>query len=152
VAATAALALVAAGCGAESHPNGPRPQSPTRVSVTISGKRVIVQPTEIGVGREKSQQIPQNQNEPQPVIKADEGPLDVVFVTANQTDTDSQLEVAGPKEATSAAIPGSSPGTFQTELPTGTYEISAADVPGAKPGKLVVGPVRTSSENNVLLP
>ena len=30
--------------------------------------------------------------------------------------------------------------------------ISAADIPGAKPAKLVVGPYRTSSENDVLLP
>jgi hypothetical protein len=146
----AALAL--AGCGAESHPNQPRPQAPTRVSVTISGKQVIVAPTEIGFGKEKSQQIPQNQNHPQPVIKGDERPLDVIFVTANQTDTDLHLEVDGPKEATSAAFPPSSPGTFQTELPTGTYTISAADIPGAKPGRLVVGPVRTSSQNDVLLP
>lgn len=145
-------ALALAGCGAESHPNGPRPQSPTRVSVTISGKQVIVAPTEIGFGKEKSQQIPQNQNQPQPVIKGDERPLDVIFVTANQTDTDSKLEVDGPAEATSAAFPASSPGTFQTELPAGTYTISAADIPGAKPAELVVGPIRTSSQNNVLLP
>jgi hypothetical protein len=152
VAAAAVLVLAATGCGAESHPNEPRPQSPTRVSVTISGKKVIVQPTEIGIGKEKSQQIPQNQNEPQPVIKGDKRPLDVIFVTANQSDTDSHLEVDGPKEATSAAVPAGSPGTFQTELPTGTYTISAADIPGAKPGKLVVGSIRTSSENDVLLP
>jgi len=148
----AVLALYAVGCGAESHPNEPRPQSPTRVSVTISDKGVIVQPTEVGIGKEKSQQIPQNQNHAQPVIKGDERPLDVIFVTANQSGTDSHLEIDGPKEATSAAVPASSPGTFQTELPTGTYTISAADVPGAKPAKLVVGPIRTSSENDVLLP
>jgi len=34
----------------------------------------------------------------------------------------------------------------------GIYTVSAADVPSAKPAKLVVGPVRTSSQNDVLLP
>ena len=151
--AASALALLAfAGCGAESHPNEPRPQSPTRVSVTISDKGVIVQPVEIGIGKEKSQQIPQNQNHPQPRIEGDERPLDVIFVAANQTDTDSKLEVDGPKEATSAPVYASSPGTFQAQLPAGTYTISAAGIPGAEPAKLVVGPVRTSSENDVLLP
>jgi hypothetical protein len=152
VAASALALLAVAGCGAESHPNGPRPQSPTRVSVTISPQGVIVQPVEIGIGKEKSQQIPQNQNQPQPRIEGDERPLDVVFVAANQTGTDSHLEVDGPKEATSGPVYASSPATFQTELPTGTYTISAADIPGAKPAKLIVGPVRTSSENDVLLP
>jgi hypothetical protein len=151
-AALAAAALAVAGCGAETHPNHPRPQSPTRVSVTISDHKVIVAPTEIGFGKEKTQQIPQNQNQPQPVIKGDEGPLDVIFVAANQSDTDSHLEIDGPKEATSEAFPASSPGTFQTELPAGNYTISASDIPGAKPAKLVVGSIRTSSENDVLLP
>jgi hypothetical protein len=30
--------------------------------------------------------------------------------------------------------------------------VAAADVPGARPGKLVVGPYRASSQNDVLLP
>lgn len=151
--AASALALLAlAGCGAESHPNEPRPQSPTRVSVTISDKGVLVQPVEVGIGKEKSQQIPQNQNQPQPQIEGDERPLDVIFVASNQTTTDSHLELDGPKEATSRPVYANSPGTFQAELPTGTYTISAADIPGAKPAKLVVGPIRTSSENDVLLP
>jgi hypothetical protein len=145
-------ALAAAGCGAESHTNDPRPQSPTRVSVTISPKAVIVQPLEVGIGKEKSQQIPQNQNHPQPVIKGDDRPLDVIFVAANQTTTDSHLELRGPHDATSTPLYANSPGTFQAQLPAGVYTISAAGIPGAQPGKLVVGKIRTSSENDVLLP
>ena len=152
VAAVAVAALVAAGCGSESHVNDPRPQSPTRVSVTISDKAVIVQPGRVGIGKEKSQQIPQNQNHPQPPIKGDDRPLDVIFVTANQTTTDAHLELRGPQEATSTPVYANSPGTFQTELPTGVYTISAAGIPGAQSGKLVVGPIRTSSQNDVLLP
>ena len=57
--AVGALALLAAGCGAESHPNDPRPQVATRVSVTVTPSRVIVDPVRIVVGPEKTQQIPQ---------------------------------------------------------------------------------------------
>jgi hypothetical protein len=146
-----AIALLAAGCGAESHPNEPRPQVATRVSVTVTEKAVTVQPGGIGMGPERTQQIPQNENEAQPAIKTD-GPVDVVFVTANQTGTDSELEVRGPTDASSGPLLAGSPASFQTDLETGTYVITAADIPSARPGKLVVGPYRASSENDVLLP
>src|ERR1700753_245412 len=80
------LAVVGAGCGAESHPNEPRPAVPTRVSVTIGKKGVTVQPSTTAAGPEKHQQLPQNQNQPQPNIKT-QAPLNVVFVTANQTES-----------------------------------------------------------------
>lgn len=146
-----AIALALAGCGAESHPNEPRPQVATRVSVTISEGAVTVQPRGIGIGPDRTQQIPQNQNHPQPPIKTD-APLDVVFVAANQTETDSKLEVIGPTDASSGPLLAGSPGSFQTSLPTGTYVITAPDIPSARPGKLVVGPYRASSKNDVLLP
>lgn len=145
------LALAAAGCGAQSHPNEPRPQVASRVSVTITPSGVIVQPTRIGVGPERTQQIPQNQNHPQPPIKTD-APLDAVFVAANQTGEETKLVLRGPRDAESNPIPATSPGTLQTDLPTGTYVIAAAGLPGARPGKLVVGPYRASSENDILLP
>ena len=143
---------LAAGCGAETHPNEPRPQAPLRVSVTITPKAITVQPAAVGVGPARTQQIPQNQNHPQPRIKGDDGPLTVSIVTANQTRTDSKLELRGPRDVSSVPIPAGSPATLQTDLPTGTYIVAAADVPGARLGKLVVGPYRASSENDVLLP
>lgn len=145
------LAFVGAGCGAESHPNEPRPQSPTRVSVTISDNGVIVAPQKIAFGPEPSQQIPQNQNHPQPPRQTDE-PLNVVFVIANQSENKARLEIDGPKETTSEALFANSPGTLQTALPTGTYTLRASGVPGAPDAKLAVGSLRTSSENDVLLP
>src|ERR1700752_3971757 len=89
------LALVGAGCGATSHPNEPRPAVPTRVSVTIGKSGIIVVPGTIGMGPEKHQQLPQNQNHPQPPIKT-QAPLDVVFVAANQTGSNSKLVIRGP--------------------------------------------------------
>jgi hypothetical protein len=150
--AAGAAALTAVGCGAESHPNQPRPQSPTRVSVTISETGVIVTPKAIAVGPEKSQQIPQNQDHPQPVRKTRE-PLNVVFVIANQTDHEALVEVrSGTTLLSSNKIPPRSPSTFSTQLETATYTVAAAGIPEEPTTKLVVGPVRTSSENDVLLP
>jgi hypothetical protein len=149
--AVGALALVAAGCGTESHTNNPRPQVASRVSVTITPSAVIVDPVRIGVGPEKTQQIPQNQNESQPPIKTDR-PLDTIFVAANQTRSNVRLVVRGPREAESNPIARTSPGTLQTDLPAGTYVIAAAGLPKARAGQLVVGPYRPSSENDVLLP
>jgi hypothetical protein len=146
-----AIAIAAAGCGSESHPNEPRPQVATRVSITLTEKAVTVQPGGIGTGPDRTQQIPQNENDPQPAIRTD-APLDVVFVAANQTGIDSELEVSGPTDASSGPLFANSPGSFQANLPTGTYLIAATDIPSARPAKLVVGPYRASSENDVLLP
>ena len=150
--ALAVLALALAGCGAESHVNDPRPQPPTRVSVAISDEGVEVQPPRIAIGPEPTQQIPQNVHAGQPQVRSN-APLDVVLVAANLTDTDSVLEVRGQGEdLTSEALVANGNISLQAALPTGIYTVRAADIPGAKPGKLVVGPFRSSSENDVLLP
>jgi hypothetical protein len=123
-----------------------------RVSVTITPRAITVQPTAVGAGPARTQQIPQNENHAQPVIRGDEKPLTVSIVIANQTRSNSQLEIRGPRDASSVPIPAGSPATLQTDLPTGTYVLAAANVPSARPGKLVVGPYRASSKNDVLLP
>jgi hypothetical protein len=144
------LALVGAGCGAETHPNEPRPSVPTRVSVTIGDGGIVVKPSSIGMGPEKHQQLPQNQNHAQPNVKT-QAPLDVVFVTANQTGKDSKLVIRGPHQATSPQVDANSPATFAAELPTGSYTIAAAGEHGA-PATFKVGPYRASSKNDLLLP
>jgi hypothetical protein len=123
-----------------------------RVSVTITPRAITVQPGAVGVGPAHTQQIPQNQNHAQPAIRRDDKPLTVSIVIANQTRSDSKLEIRGPRDDSSVPIPAGSPATLQTDLPTGTYVIGAANVPSARPGKLVVGPYRASSKNDVLLP
>jgi hypothetical protein len=143
------LALFGAGCGAESHPNEQRPAVSTRVSVTIGEHGgVVVKPSTIGMGPEKHQQLPQNQDHPQPPIKT-QAPLSVVFVTANQTGKDEKVTIKGPKSASSKNIAPRSPGTFSAELPTGSYTVSAG---GGEEATLKVGPYRASSQNDLLLP
>ncbi len=150
--ALALVALIGSGCGAESHVNDPRPQPPTRVSVTVSDGAVNVQPPRIAIGPEPTQQIPQNQHAGQPAVRSD-APLNVVFVAANLTAVDSHLQVrGGGKELTSQPLYANNNVTMQAILPTGVYRVSAADVPSARSAKLVIGPFRTSSQNDVLLP
>jgi hypothetical protein len=146
-----ALGLLAAGCGSEEHPNEPRPQPPTRVSVTVTPKAITVQPPRIAIGPEPSQQIPQNQHARQPQVRS-KAPVNVVFVTANLTNFDSKLEVRGPRNAKSGALVANGNNSMLAELPTGTYEVSAADIPSAKPVRFTVGPYRSSSENDLLQP
>lgn len=139
------------GCGESRHANEQRPSGSTRVSVTISKKEVIVQPTEIAQRAEPTQEIPQNQNHPEPPIKSDK-PLNVTFVAANQTATDTQLKIRGATEAESETVFARSPGTFHVDLPTGSYTVSVVGMPEARPGHLTVGRYRASSQNDVLLP
>ena len=144
-------ALVAAGCGATTRPNDPRPAVSTRISVILTPKAVIVQPGEVAMGEEPTQQIPQNRGAKQPPINSKK-PLDITFVAANQTGDPAHLIVKGPAEAKSGPVFARSPATFQASLPTGSYTVTAADVPGARPAHFDVGPYRAGSENELLLP
>ncbi len=146
----AALSFAALGCGAQEHPNEPRPSAPTRVSVAISKDAVTVTPDRIAMGEEKKQLIQQNRKQAQPPIQTKE-PLNVVFVSANLTPTESRLEIHGPKNASSGLLAAEGNNSYQAALPTGSYKISAADI-SAKPATLTVGPYRASSQNDVLPP
>lgn len=151
-AALGALTLAASGCGAQQHANEPRPQPPTRVSVSITEHAITAQPAQIAIGPEPAKQIPQNQRSGQPPVRSD-APLTVALVAANLTRFESRLEVRGPrKSASSGPLVANGNGTFQLDLPTGVYRITAADIPAAKPAILTVGPYRSSSQNDVLLP
>lgn len=149
--ALGALMLALAGCGAQENANEPRPQPPTRVSVTITPREITVEPPRIAIGPEPNQQIPQNRHAGQPPIDSD-APVDVVFVTANLTDFDSKLEVRGPRNDSSELLVANGNSSMLTSLPTGVYTVGAADIPGAKPVRFSVGSYRTSSQNDVLLP
>jgi hypothetical protein len=149
--ALGALALGAIGCGAQEHANEARRQPPTRVSITLTPRAITVQPPRIAIGPEPSQQIPQNQHAGQPSVRSD-APLDVVFVTANLTSSNSRLELNGPKDATSGPLVANGNGLFQASLPTGAYTVRAAGISGVKPVHFTIGPYRSSSQNDVLLP
>jgi len=140
-----------AGCGEDRHANEQRPNVSTRISVTLSPKEVIVQPLQIGIRAEATQEIPQNENDPEPPIKTKK-PLDVTIVVANQTPSDAKLKIRGATEEETDTVFARSPGSFQVDLPAGTYTISAVGLPEARPAHLKVGKYRASSQNDVLLP
>jgi hypothetical protein len=146
-----ALALALAACGAEEHANDPRPPIPTEVTVSISENRVSAQPGVVGVGKASGQPLSHNADVENPKISSDT-PLNVIFTIANLTDTDSQLEIQGPKDTTSVPIVGNGTARYEVALPTGEYLISAADIPGALAARFSVGPDRVSSQNDLLLP
>lgn len=146
-----ALALASFGCGAEEHKNAQRPSPPVRLSVAIHDDAITVTPSRVGIGPEPVRQIEQNRSESQPGIKTDK-PLVVVFVSANLTRSDTKLVIHGPKDSGSGLLVANGNGSYQTALPTGSYTVSAAGIPRAAPAKLVVGPYRASSQNDVLLP
>jgi hypothetical protein len=146
---TAALLV---GCGESRHANEQRPHVSTRVSVTISPSEVIVQPLKVGMKAEKFQEVPQNEEYPEPPLRR-KGPLDVTFVIANQTPRDATVQVLDQSRLLKGEkIFAHSPGTFQLDLRAGAYTISAAGLPKARPGRLTVGRFRASSQNDVLLP
>ena len=153
--ALAAVAVVGAtllaGCGESRHANEQRPQVSTRVSVTINQHELIVQPTQVGIEAEATQEIEQNQGHPAPPIKT-KAPLDLTIVAANQTTTDTKLKLSGAKNGESDTIYAHSPGTFGFKLPAGDYTISAVNMPESQPAHLTVGSYRASSQNDVLLP
>lgn len=147
-----ALAVIAAGCGVEEPANEPRPQPPTRVSVSVAEDGITVDPPRIAFGPEPTQQIPQNRDADQPPVDSDE-PLDVVLVAANLTGTESRLRVRGrEREATSPPLVAQGNISLLAALPTGVYTVSAANLPDVEPAKLTVGPYRSSSSNDLLLP
>ncbi len=152
VAGLVCAAALVSGCGESRHANEQRPTGSTRISVTISPKQVIVQPLQIGVRAEPTQEVPQNENDPEPPIKTGK-PLDIAVVTANQTPTDVKLKIrGGDTEEESTTVFARSPGTFHVDLPAGSYTVSAVGLPEARPGHLTVGRYRASSQNDVLLP
>jgi len=151
VAGLICAAALVSGCGESRHANEQRPNVSTRISVTISPKQVIVQPLEIGVRAEPTQEVPQNEQDPEPPIKTDK-PLDVTMVVANQTPVDAKLKIRGAEEEETETVFARSPGSFQVDLPAGSYTITAVGLPKARPAHLTVGRYRASSQNDVLLP
>jgi hypothetical protein len=154
--AFAVIAVVGAallvGCGESRHGNDQRPNVATRVSVTISPDKLIVQPTKVGLKAERTQEIPQNEDHAEPPIKTRK-PLELTIVAANQTATDTELKITGAgKNAESDTVFAHSPGTFGFSLPAGDYTITAVGMPEARPAHLTVGSYRASSQNDVLLP
>jgi hypothetical protein len=126
-ASVAALALSA--CGSDDFKNDPRPPAPIALSARISDQEVIVSP-----------------NSPKNV-----GAGLATITISNQTADPTKLVLEGPTDETSAEIVPQGTGDMRLNLEQGDYTVSASDT-SARDTKLVVGPERKSSQNDLLLP
>jgi hypothetical protein len=148
---TLALGLLGVGCGPASHPNDPRPPLAAEVTVNITNSSVSAQPAAVGVKRANGASLNQNGvKEP----SADTKEQIVNFTTSNTTATQTTLEIHGPGGLLkhSGPIVPEGNNAYKLALGTGHYTLEAADLPGAKPAPFYVGPVRISSQNDLLLP
>lgn len=146
-----AFGLIAAGCGTEDHPNDPRPALPIEVTAAISEGRLSVEPNSIGFRNGGSQQaLNENEGQSNPELSSDL-PITVSFTVANLTTTDTALQISGAVDRRSPPILASGTGDFKLELPTGEYTVSAVGVSQTET-TFNVGPVRVSSQNDLLLP
>jgi hypothetical protein len=128
VATVAALATgVIAGCGADDHPNDPRPASSIEVTAKVDNEKVDVSPDEFGAGL-------------------------VVMTISNQSQDPVQIGVEGPTAGESGAIQPGGVGSFKFDFEQGDYEVSPGDDSDARPALLAVGPDRASSQNELLQP
>ena len=124
----AVAVFAVAGCGGEDKASEPRPATPEEVSAKVGKDKVVISPREFGAGL-------------------------AVFTISNQTDDVVQLTLEGPTEAVSEPIEvGGVTDGFKVSVAEGDYLVSAGDESNARSTKLVVGPERPSSSNELLLP
>jgi hypothetical protein len=125
--------LVLGGCGGGSHfKNHKRPPTPVQLTGVVRDSQVTVSPSRIGGGP-------------------------VILVVANETDRPHvvMLEGADSKDMVGPINPHDTAKLQQTLKP-GSYTITAGSPQASSrqiaPGKLTVGPYRSSSSNELLLP
>jgi hypothetical protein len=123
----AATAALAAGCGADDHPNEPRPPAPIEITAKVDDENVDVSPSKVGAGL-------------------------VVMTISNQSDDPVQIAVEGPTAGEDSVIAAGSVGNFKFDFQEGEYEVSAGEESRARPATLTIGPERASSQNELLLP
>jgi hypothetical protein len=150
-----ALSLLLAACGAEDHPNDPRPPNPIEVSVNIDEKGLTVSPSRVAYAGSGGQKITVNEGSAKPEPSLEDTPQIVTFTVSNTTDFDTKLEVdqtGGAKTESGPPIVANGVGTFRVALDTGAYMLTAADIPAATGARFSVGPDRVSSQDDLLLP
>jgi hypothetical protein len=118
--------LVVAGCGAEDHPNDPRPPAPVELSAKIDDHRVVLAPSKTGAGL-------------------------AVITVSNQSGDGVQLDFSGPSKGSTSEIAAGGVGTVQLQLKEGDYTVEPS-VSSISSGTLSVGAERESAQNDLLLP
>ena len=120
------FAVIVAGCGAEDHPNEPRPPVPVELSAKVDNRKVVVVPDRVGAGL-------------------------ATITISNQSADDVEVSLDGPSSASTDAIPAGSVGSLQLELESGKYSVDS-NVPTIASSTMSVGAPRPSAQNELLLP
>ena len=131
LAAAVIAALGAAGCGAEDFPNDPRPPAPIELTARVDDRKVEVSP-----------------------IERDGAPVGAGLANvtiSNQTDSDQQLNFAGPVDRTTDPVVANGVLEFKIDLEEGEYVVGTDD-PSIDDMTFAVGPARPSAQNDLLLP
>lgn len=130
--ASAALAVVGVGCGAEDFENNPRPPAPVELTARVDQQKVVVAPTEIN--------------------GAPVGAGLVTVTISNQTPETVAVAFDGPGgEQTSDPIMGNGVGEIKINLDEGQYMVGTSDGT-IRATELEVGPERETAQNDLLLP
>jgi hypothetical protein len=126
-------ALLVAGCGGGKHfDNKPRPAAPIQLTGVVRDTQVDISPKRVGAGP-------------------------VILIVSNQTDAAHTITLEG--EGTTDTVGPIQPldtAKLQQTLKPGTYTVKAGSKSATpkeiEPGTVTVGPERSSSSNELLLP
>ena len=124
------LAVGLGACGSNDFANDPRPPVPIEISANVTADHVLVSPNKVGGGL-------------------------ATFTITNQGDAPVRFTLVGPAPQDNQAsdeIPPGGVGNLKASLREGDYEVTAGGRANVRPAKLVVGPERKSSQNDLLLP
>jgi hypothetical protein len=151
LAALAAVALIAAGCDSEPRKNLPRPPIPASISVRVAPKQVDVSPLRVGFGPQTRHQVIVDERDGIVQGPKDQ-PLPVKLTIANTTQRPLRIELVGPERRVSGEVTPTGTQVLETRLPTGNYRVRVANSRLRADSLLVVGPDRSSPQNDLLLP
>jgi len=130
--ASGLLAVLASACGGEDFENKPRPSLPLELTGVIQSDEVTISPDDIGAG-----------------------PIRIVISNQDNVAHTVTLEGEEVQERVGPVQPQDT-ATIQETLREGTYEVragsSVATPAEIEPGRIVVGPPRDPSNDDVLQP
>lgn len=125
--ALAVVVMVAAGCGRDDFENDPRPPVPLEATVEVTDRAVQISPPAFGAGI-------------------------VNFSIANTTDKEVVFTLDGPTDGESAPIEPRNNTVLKIAMEQGTYDAAIKGNDFIEPTEIKVGPLRESSQDDLLLP
>lgn len=150
LAALFAAGAALAGCSADGRENEPRPPIPAGISIQVTGGKISLAPGRVGFGPVSRQQVIADERDGEIQGPPDQ-PLPVNVTIANTTPRPLRVELVGPSRRISPVVTATGTATMSTRLPSGIYRVRVAGRKGST-ARLVVGPDRSSPQNDLMLP